>query len=309
MIMEVGKVLGIKEIKAILPHRYPLLMLDRAQQIDENNFWAVKNLSANELFFQGHFPGHPIMPGVLQVEAMKQLCELAVREKLDLTVESDVYMRLLEKVKFRSPVVPGDRLKLEAELVSLEAGEAVLVTKATNSSGVTCEARITLAVRERCSPESMPVLFTEFDRSETTAVDSEGIMELLPHRYPFLLIDSAPLAEEGRVVVIKNLTVNEEIFCGCPEEDPVLPESLLCEILAQAGCASVLARPENKGKLGYFAGIQHAESFRAVRPGDQLVCDLDLPPTKKAFGKGTGIIKVGDEVVFKITLLFAIVDR
>ena len=115
-----GEVLGIREIKAILPQRYPMLMLDRAEQISDTRFVGLKNLSINENFFQGHFPGHAIMPGVLQLEAMKQLGELAVRPQLDPAGEFDVYMRVVEKVKFRRPNNPGDRARIEVEVVSVE---------------------------------------------------------------------------------------------------------------------------------------------------------------------------------------------
>ena len=87
-----------------------------------------------------------------------------------------------------------------------------------------------------------------------------------------------------------------------------MPENLLCEIGAQAGCACVLSRPENAGKLGFFMSIENAESLIPVVPGDQLVVECDLPPSKSRFGKGSGVIRVGEEVVAEIALMFAIVE-
>jgi beta-hydroxyacyl-ACP dehydratase FabZ len=304
----VGKVFGPKEIKKILPYRYPILMLDRVMVESETKLVGLKNLCINELFFQGHFPNHPIMPGVLQVEAMKQLAQIAVYDKLNPEGDKDIYMRVVERVKFRKPNNPGDRVKVEADVVEVKDGEAVVNCKTSNNSGLTCQAKITLAVRERKGPEAMPELYNEFDKSDATPMDVTQIMALVPHRYPFLLIDNIAVVDDEKIVAVKNVALNEEIFTGYSDDYAVLPESLQCEIIAQAGCACVLSRPENQGKLGYFMSIDYAESFAPVYPGDQMICEVNLPPGSSRFGKGTGVIKVGDKVVFKITLMFAIVD-
>ena len=306
--LETGKVLDLSAIKAILPHRNPILMLDRVQVIDGNHLVGLKNLSINEPFFQGHFPVQPIMPGVLQVEAMKQLAEIAVRGELDPENNGDVYLWKLAKAKFRNPNVPGDRAKVEITVDSIVDGAAAITGTVSNSGGVTCEAQFTLKYRAKSAPTAMPELFNDYDRAAGFAKEIGDVMAVMPHRFPFLLIDGIRSMDDAKAVAVKNLTGGEAMFMHTAEDYAVMPESILCEILAQAGCACVLARPENAGKLGLFAALMDAESFAPVYPGDQLVVDVDLPPARKTFGKGTGRIYVDGKVVFSSSLMFAIVD-
>ena len=306
--LEAGKILDLSAIKAILPHRNPILMLDRVQVLEEGHLVGVKNLSINEPFFQGHFPGHPIMPGVLQIEAMKQLAEIAVRETLDPSGKGDVYLWKLSKAKFRNPNTPGDRAKVEVTVNGIEDGAASITGSVSNSCGVTCEAQFTLKMREKSAPTAMPQLFTEYDRANGFDREITAVTEVMPHRFPFLLIDGIKTMDDAHAVAVKNLTGGEAMFMHTAEDYAVMPETILCEIMAQAGCACVLARPENNGKLGLFAALMDAESFAPVYPGDQLVVEVDLPPARKSFGKGTGRIFVDGKMAFTSSLMFAIVD-
>jgi 3-hydroxymyristoyl/3-hydroxydecanoyl-(acyl carrier protein) dehydratase len=303
-----SNIINLKQIKEILPQRYPMLMLDRAQKESDTKYIGVKNITINENVFNGHFPGHSIVPGVLQVEAMKQLAQIAIADKLDPSGENDIYMRVVEKVKFRKPNNPGDRMMIEAEVIEIENGEAIIACKTTNNSGLSCQAKITLAVRPKTHPETMPKMFTEFDKHAETPSDVHGIMTTIPHRYPFMLIDNIVKYGDGTICAIKNVSQNEEIFANCPDDYAVLPASIQCEIAAQAGCVSVLSANENTGKIGYFMSIERAEALAPIFPGDQIVCDMVIHPGSSRFGKGHGTISVDGKVVFKIKLMFAIVD-
>jgi len=117
-----------EDIIKILPHRYPFLMVDRIIEMEpEKRVVGIKNVTANEPFFRGHFPGNPIMPGVLVIEAMAQvggvLACLSVHGRMDKERQTPVFFMSMDKVKFRKPVVPGDQLRLEAD--ALRTGSSI----------------------------------------------------------------------------------------------------------------------------------------------------------------------------------------
>ena len=108
------EVIDIREILGMLPHRYPMLMVDRLVEVRlGHSCVGIKNVSVNENFFQGHFPGHPVMPGVLIIESMAQTAAALVIETLGLVEASPiVYFMSVDEAKFRKPVIPGDQLRI-----------------------------------------------------------------------------------------------------------------------------------------------------------------------------------------------------
>src|SRR5947209_8212442 len=112
-------VLDIAQIQAILPHRYPFLLIDRVIEIErKQRIVAIKNVTANEPFFQGHFPGYPIMPGVLMVEAMAQAGGALLLTEIPDREQKLMVFTGIDKAKFRKPVTPGDQLRIEVDVVA-----------------------------------------------------------------------------------------------------------------------------------------------------------------------------------------------
>ncbi len=137
-----GREMDIRSIQRIMPHRYPMLLVDRVLHVEgDRKAIGVKNVSINEPFFQGHYPGTPLMPGVLIVEAMAQLGGLLLSKKLEHTGKIAVLLSL-DKVKLRKPVVPGDQLVLEAESVRAGARTGNVKCKAFVGSQLAAEAQI-----------------------------------------------------------------------------------------------------------------------------------------------------------------------
>lgn len=136
------------------------------------------------------------------------------------------------------------------------------------------------------------------------------IMSIIPHRYPFLLVDKITELDEGkRAVGIKNVTINEPFFAGHFPDYPVMPGVLIIEALAQVGAVAVLSLPDNKGKLALFAGIDEARFRRQVVPGDVLRLETELERLRGSIGKAKAVAYVGDDIVCEARLMFAINAR
>jgi len=150
---ESGTGLDINQIQAILPHRYPFLLIDRVVEITrKQRIVAIKNVSVNEPYFAGHFPGYPIVPGVLIVEAIAQaggallLTEVAGRDgKL-------MFFTGIERARFRKPVLPGDQLRIEVEVLAWRTTAVRMSGKAYVGEKLACEAIVTCVLVDRPAP-------------------------------------------------------------------------------------------------------------------------------------------------------------
>ncbi len=138
-------------------------------------------------------------------------------------------------------------------------------------------------------------------------LDIQAIKEIIPHRYPFLLVDRIVELEEGkRAIGLKNVTANEEFFNGHFPEFPVMPGVLIVEALAQVGAVAALSLEQNKGRLALFAGIDHCRFKKQVVPGDTLRLEVELVKMRGPIGKGKGVATVDGQVACEVELTFAL---
>ena len=141
-------------------------------------------------------------------------------------------------------------------------------------------------------------------------LDSQQIQEIIPHRPPFLLVDRILEVEPGKSAVgIKNVTVNEPFFVGHFPGYPVMPGVLIVEALAQVGSVAMMIVEENRGKLGFFAGIDGFRFRGQVKPGDTLRLEVEMTRFKGKIGKGHAVAKVDGNIVAEGDLMFALADR
>jgi 3-hydroxyacyl-[acyl-carrier-protein] dehydratase len=138
-------------------------------------------------------------------------------------------------------------------------------------------------------------------------LDIQAIKEIIPHRYPFLLVDRVTELEEGkRAVGFKNVTANEEFFNGHFPDYPVMPGVLIVEALAQVGAVAALSLEQNKGRLAFFAGIDNCRFKKQVVPGDVLRLEVELTKMRGPIGKGKAVATVDGQVACEGELTFAL---
>lgn len=143
-------VMDVREIEKYIPHRYPMLLVDKILELEEGKrVVAIKNVSANEWFFPGHFPGNPVMPGVLLVEAMAQASGVLAVKSMKKDKKVTTYFMSIDKAKFRKPVFPGDQLRLEVDVTRTRGTVWKFSGKAYVGEQIVAETNITAMVTEK----------------------------------------------------------------------------------------------------------------------------------------------------------------
>jgi 3-hydroxyacyl-[acyl-carrier-protein] dehydratase len=150
-------IMDVQEIRDILPHRFPMLLVDRIVEMTADRIVGIKNVTVNEPFFTGHFPDFPVMPGVLIVEAMAQVAGVLVLKSIPDRHSKLVLLASVEEAKFRRPVVPGDQLRIEMTVTRAKASVAKMRGVATVDGKVVAEAIVMCKLQDKIVPEKKSI--------------------------------------------------------------------------------------------------------------------------------------------------------
>jgi beta-hydroxyacyl-ACP dehydratase FabZ len=135
-------ILDVRAIREILPHRYPMLLVDQIVELEPDRIVGLKNVTANEPFFAGHFPHYPVMPGVLIVESMAQVAGILILKDIPDSKNRPVLLASIKEAKFRKQVVPGDQLRIEMKVIRRKSNVAIMAGKAKVGDTVVAEAEV-----------------------------------------------------------------------------------------------------------------------------------------------------------------------
>jgi beta-hydroxyacyl-ACP dehydratase FabZ len=150
-------ILDVNEIRTILPHRYPFLLVDRIVELEADRVVGIKNVTVNEPFFTGHFPDFPVMPGVLIVEAMAQTAGVLVLRSIPDRENKLVFLVSVDAARFRKPVVPGDQLRLEMKVIKRKGMVAKMAGAATVNGVLVAEAEVMCKLQDKVPEPPKPV--------------------------------------------------------------------------------------------------------------------------------------------------------
>lgn len=309
-----NRTLSASEIVDRLPFRPPYIMLDRVQLgTDADELQGTKNVSAAEIFFSGHFPDHPVLPGVLQLDALFQLAVVGASHRSN-TPSGFPILKRVERFKFRKPILPGSQLLMNVSISAGDSQELIVDGTVRCGDDKSCEGKLVVEYlpeyhslfSDRGFMEPSPLL-----SDNGGGLDINEICKTIPHRFPFLLIDkivSCGTDENGAAMMIglKNVTANEPYSVSTFESYSYLTRALQLEAMAQVGCVHMLMQPQNKNKLIYFMSIDDALFLHPVVPGDQLIIKAVSAQIKQRFGKAVATMYVGDEIVAEAQFKFAL---
>ena len=306
----------VNDIQELLGFRPPYILVDRITQSDGNEFIGIKNVAVNEPYFNGHFPGNPVMPGVAQLEAMFQMGVICHRKQGPKRFLVP-FLRELRKVKFRKPVMPGDRLEIVTQILSLNDHQIVVKMVCRVAQNISSEAELVIEFYEDLQEISIskkvsfPTLNPVEDGHPSNVME---IQKIIPHRSPFVFIDrilyNQTTADGTNTVIgVKNVTFNEPYSLSHLNEFVFLSSPFQLEMIAQTGCVYTLSQPQHGGKSIYFTSIDKAIFYRPATPGDQLFVRATTLIVKEKYGKGEGATFINDELVSEAKIKFAILER
>ena len=295
------------DLENLLGITAPMLMLDTLTvDAGQHSASGIKMVSMNEMFFAGHFPDQPVMPGVLQVAAMTQAAKAIILQCMKEDGSPEVIR--LRKVKFRKPVLPGMVLKVAASLLSKnDDGSVDFQIQNTVDGDLASSGVVTFAWKGaewfQQHPRTGVPSPCQADM-ECEAADIKTIMKYLPHRLPFLLLDRCFSVGKGEYAVgYKNITGND-LLCHSRKQ-ALFPGYLQIEAGAQLGCVHILSQPEHTGKIGLFMSIDEATFHAPVFPGEQLLLKIATSFGGR-FGTGEGKFYVEDRLVSEASIKFAV---